>query len=293
MRSIRLVYVVLLAAGLAACDTGKSTTPLSDSEKSSIDERIQGYFKKVANVPANVTLKLVDLTPAELPGTLKANLEASNGTNTQKIPLLVSRDGRYFIQGQLVDLSVDPFKSVMEKINLKDQPIRGNPDAKVTIVEYSDFQCPFCSRAYTTLESQVLKEYGDRVRLVYKNFPLSNMHPWAESAALATACARKQNPAGFWKLYDFFFQNQQTLSAENLKEKADGVVKEAGLDVAAFDTCFDNKAALDLVKADEEEGNALGVRSTPTFFINGRKLDGALPYENFKAAIDQALSGGA
>ena len=293
MRSTSLVYVVLLAAGLAACDKVQSTVPPSEAEKRTIDERIQSYFKKVANVPANVTLKVVDLTAAELPGTLKANLEATSGTNTQKVPLLVSRDGRYFIQGQLIDLTVDPFKAAMEKINLKDQPVRGNPDATVTIVEYSDFQCPFCSRAYTTLESQVLKEYGDRVRLVYKNFPLSNIHPWAESAALATACARKQSPAGFWKLYDFFFQNQQALTPENLKEKASGVIKDAGLDVGAFETCFDSKAALDLVKADEVEANALGVRSTPTFFINGRKLDGALPYENFKTAIDQALGGGA
>lgn len=293
MRSIPLVYVVLLAASLTACEKGQSTAPPSDAEKRTIDERIQGYFKKVANVPANVTLKVIDLTPAELPGMLKANLEATSGANTQKVPLLVSRDGRYFVQGQLIDLTIDPFKAVMEKINLKDQPMRGNPEAKVTIVEYSDFQCPFCSRAYTTVENQVMKEYGDRVRLVYKNFPLSNIHPWAESAALATACARKQNPAGFWKLYDFFFQNQQALTAENIKEKADGVIKEAGLDVAAFDTCFDNKAALDLVKADEEEANALGVRSTPTFFINGRKLDGALPYENFKTAIDQALAAAA
>ncbi|MFN8628060.1 MAG: thioredoxin domain-containing protein [Candidatus Binatia bacterium] len=293
MRSIPLVYVVLLAASLTACEKGQSTAPPSDAEKRTIDERIQGYFKKVANVPANVTLKVIDLTPAELPGMLKANLEATSGANTQKVPLLVSRDGRYFVQGQLVDLTVDPFKAVMEKINLKDQPMRGNPEAKVTIVEYSDFQCPFCSRAYTTVENQVMKEYGDRVRLVYKNFPLSNIHPWAESAALATACARKQNPAGFWKLYDFFFQNQQALTVENIKEKADGVIKEAGLDVTAFDTCFDNKAALDLVKADEEEANALGVRSTPTFFINGRKLDGALPYENFKTAIDQALAAAA
>jgi protein-disulfide isomerase len=293
MKSTRLVYVVLLAAGLAACEPAKSTAPPSEAEKHTIDERIQEYFKKVANVPADVTLKVVDLTPAELPGMLKANLEASKGSNTQKIPLLVSRDGRYFVQGQLIDLTVDPFKSVMEKINLKDEPMRGNPAAKVTIVEYSDFQCPFCSRAYTTIENQVLKEYSDRVRLVYKNFPLSNIHPWAESAALASACARKQSAAGFWKMYDYFFQNQKDLTPENLKEKAQGVIKDAGLDVAAFDTCFDNKAALDMVKADEAEANALGVRSTPTFFINGRKLDGALPYENFKTAIDQALAGGA
>jgi protein-disulfide isomerase len=290
MTSIRLACILAMAIGLIGCEPVTSSAPPSDAEKKQIDERVQTYFKKVANLPPNVTLKVVDIKPAELSGVLTANIEASNGTNTQKVPVVVSRDGHYFIQGQLIDLSVDPLKTVMDKINLKDQPMRGNPEAKVTIVEYSDFQCPYCSRAYATIENQVLKDYGDKVRLVYKNFPLANIHPWAESGALAAACARKQSAAGFWKMYDSLFQNQQAISPENVKEKAEGVIKAAGLDVAAFDACFDGKTALDSVKADEDEATALGVRSTPAFFINGRKLEGAVPYENFKAVLDQALA---
>jgi len=120
---------------------------------------------------------------------------------------------------------------------------------------------------------------------VYKNFPLS-IHPWAESGALASECALKQSPDEFWKMYDFLFQNQSSITLDNLKEKAQTV---SGLDAAAFGECFDKKAALDAVKADEAEAAAVGVRSTPTFFINGRKLEGAVPFENFKTVIDQAL----
>jgi protein-disulfide isomerase len=293
MKPVQLTCVLLLVAACAGCEKTAPPAPPSEVEKSQLEQRLQGYYKKAANLPPNVTLKVTDVALAEVPGMLAVNLEASNGTNTQKVPLIVSRDGRYLIQGQLIDLSADPFKKVVEQISLKDQPMRGNPDARVTIVEYSDFQCPYCSRAYSMIESQVLKEYGDKVRLVYKNFPLTSMHPWAESGALASACARKQSPAGFWKMYDALFQQQQTITPANLKETAENVIKAAGLDVAAFDTCFDSQAALDLVKADAAEATALGVSSTPTFFVNGRKLEGAVPYENFKAALDQALSPGA
>jgi len=292
MKTRRSLGVLLLVTGLAACQTSKPATPPTEAEKTQIEQRVEQYFRKVANIPPGVTLKLVDVAPANAPGLLSATLEASNGADTQKVPLLISRDGRYFTQGQLIDLTVDPYLVTMAKISLKDQPMRGNPNAKVTIVEYSDFQCPFCSKAYQTIETQVLKEYGDKVRLIYKNFPLSNIHPWADKGALASACARRQSADGFWKMYDFLFQNQESITPDNVKEKAESVIKAAGLDVAAFDTCFDTDAAVDLVKADQNEAEALGVGSTPTFFVNGRKLEGALPYEDFKAALDEALAGG-
>ncbi len=294
MKWIGYVCLCSLAAALITCrptpPTGSTSAP-TEAERQQMDERVQQYFKKTANLPPNVTLKVVDIAVADLPGLLTANLEASNGTNTQKVPLVLSRDGRYMIQGQLADLTADPFKIVRDKIALTDQPIRGNPQASVTIVEYSDFQCPFCSRAYKMVEEQALKDYGDKVRLVYKNYPLP-MHNWAESAALASACARQQGADVFWKLYDYFFQNQQSVTLETVKEKAAGVVRDAGKDSAVFETCFDNKAALDAVKAEQQEATNLGVRSTPTFFINGRKVEGAVPYENFKAAIDEALGAG-
>jgi protein-disulfide isomerase len=294
MKWIMSASVLSLAASLAACQpqAGQPSAPPSEAERQEIDQRVQAYYKKTANLPANVTIKVVDLAPAEVPGLLSANIEASNGTNTQKVPITVTRDGRYFVQGQLTDLTADPFKGITEKIALTGEPMRGNPNASVTIVEYSDFQCPFCGRAYHTLEDQVLKEYGDKVRLVFKNFPLSSIHPWADGAALASECARTQSPAAFWKMYDFLFQNQATITPANLKEQAEGVIRDAGLDVSAFDACYDNRNALDAVKADQQEANALGVRSTPTFFINGRRLEGAVPYENFKTVLDQALNPG-
>jgi protein-disulfide isomerase len=177
----------------------------------------------------------------------------------------------------------------MKKISLKNVPSRGPANAKVTIVEYSDFQCPFCSRGYQTLENQVLKDYGDKVRFVYKNFPLP-MHPWAEPAAVATECAREQKPEAFWKLYKFYFENQRDITPQNLKDKSLEVLKDDGVDPAKFSDCFDNKKTLDLVKAEQAEGGSVGVSGTPAFIINGRLISGAQPYENFKAVIDDELA---
>jgi protein-disulfide isomerase len=290
IKSISLVCVLGLAAALNACRPPPvSNGPPTEAERTQIDQRVQAYFRKAANLPASVTVKVTEVTASPVDGLFNATFEVSNGTNSQKIPFAVSRDGHYLIQGQVTDLTLDPYQAAMQKISLKDEPMRGNANAAVTIVEYSDFQCPFCSRAYKTLEDQVLKEYGDKVRLVYKNFPLSNIHPWADSGALAAACARQQSPAGFWKMYDVLFQNQQDITLDNLKEKAQGAAHDAGLDVDKFNACFDNKSAADAVKADQEEATALGVRSTPTFFVNGRKVEGAVSYETFKDAIDQAL----
>ena len=292
MRMKTVGWLLGCAALAAACQPPPATPPsgsLSEAELKQLDQRVQEYFKKSASLPDSVTQKLVDVVPAAAPGLMTASLQASSGTNTQKVPLVLTRDGRYLMQGHITDLNADPFQSIVDQIELKDQPMRGNPNAAVTIVEYSDFQCPFCRQAYKMIEEQVMKDYGDKVRLVYKNFPLTNIHPWAESAALASACARQQSPAGFWKMYDYFFQNQETIDADNLKAKAEDAVRGAGLDVDKFDACFDNQSAAESLKADDDEATALGINSTPTFFVNGRKLEGAVPYESFKAVIDQAL----
>jgi protein-disulfide isomerase len=281
-----------LAATLTACQPTATTTPPAgppgEADVKRMEERVRDYFQKTQDLDPKITLKIIEVAPAAIPGLLTANLEASNGTTTQKVPLVLSRDGRFLIQGQLTDLSIDPLKAVMDKISLKDVPMRGNRNAAVTIVEYSDFQCPFCSRAYQMIEDQVMKDYGDKVRLVYKNFPL-DLHPWAEHGALAAACARGQNPEAFWKVYDFLFQNQASITLENLKEKVQAI---PGLDANAFGVCYDNRAAIDSIRQEQEEAGALGVRSTPTFFINGRKVEGAVPYETFKTMLDQALAGG-
>ena len=169
------------------------------------------------------------------------------------------------------------------KVATDGSPSRGPKEAPVTIVEFSDFQCPFCSQLSKTLHEAAAK-YGDRVRLVYKQFPLSQIHPFAEKAAEASLCAADQDH--FWDLHDLMFDTQNALREEDLKAKG----AQLKLDSAAFNDCLTSGRYADKVKQDQREGFSLGVSTTPSFFINGRYFSGALTLADISKAIDEELA---
>jgi protein-disulfide isomerase len=160
-------------------------------------------------------------------------------------------------------------------------PSKGPENAPITIVEFSDFQCPFCSRAKNTVY-EVVTSYGDKVRLVFRHFPLS-FHQDAPKAAEASACADDQKK--FWEFHDKLFSNQQALKVDDLKKAA----ADLGLDTARFNECLDSGKKAELVKKDMSAGEKVGVSGTPAFFINGIMLSGAVPAEEFKSIIDAEL----
>lgn len=159
--------------------------------------------------------------------------------------------------------------------------IRGNKNATVKLVEYSDFQCPFCERHYPVLK-QILKDYGDQVSLEYKHFPLS-FHPFAQKAAEASECANDQGK--FWEYHDKIFENQSALSLEAIKQWA----VDLKLNASKFNTCLDSNKYAGRVAAELAEGEKLGVNGTPATFVNGQLVSGAQPYEAFKSIIDNLL----
>ena len=166
-------------------------------------------------------------------------------------------------------------------VDVTGRPIRGNKDAPVTIVEFSDFQCPFCSRARPTV-NKVRETYGDKVRIIFRNFPLS-IHPQALKAGEAAACAGEQGK--FWEMHDRLFANQNKLQVADLKEHAGAL----GLDAAAFTQCLDSGRHTADMQKDVEAGAGYGVSGTPSFFINGRPVVGAQPFEGFAQVIDDEL----
>ncbi len=285
-RAAALAAALLLAFGCGGGGNQQPAQPTASDD--TISQRVVDYFQKTVTTPG-LGFKVTKIENSEVPGWRKGNLEASLGQQTQNVAFYVSNDGKYLFRGDAVDLTVDPLKQVMNKISLDHQPSRGPSDAKVTIVEYSDFQCPYCARVYSTLESDVLKNYGDKVRFVFKNFPLTSIHPWAEDGALASECAYQQGNDQFWTMYNGLFSKQGEINKDNVKDKATEIASGGGIDVAKFQQCFDGKQAMDAVKADQGEGTALGVSSTPTFFVNGRRLSGAQTPESFKQVIDQEL----
>ncbi len=164
--------------------------------------------------------------------------------------------------------------------------IRGDFEAPVTIVEYSDLECPFCDRLHPTLK-QILAEYSGQVRWVYKHFPLDQIHPQATPAAEASECVWEQTGNdGFWQFVDGAFENQSRLGKALYQELAGNL----GLNIDQFNSCFSSRKYKDKVAADYQEGIKTGVRGTPGSFVNGRSIPGAVPYSTFKAAVDQALA---
>ena len=175
---------------------------------------------------------------------------------------------------------LEPFRMPVEDSGF---PSRGPEDAPVTVVEFSDFECPYCSRVNPALE-QVIATYGDDVRIVFRQFPLSRIHANAQKAAEASLCAEEQGK--FWQLHDAMFQDQRNLGLVSIKEKAALV----GLDIDSFNTCLDTDRYADAVAADLAAGSQLGVTGTPAVFINGIFLSGAQPFEEFAKIIDAELS---
>jgi len=165
-----------------------------------------------------------------------------------------------------------------------DAPFKGGGDAKVTIVEFSDFQCPFCSKGATVL-SEIEKKYGNKVKIVFKNYPLP-FHAQAKGAANAALCANEQGGKYFWKMHDAMFADQTKLDLTNLKATA----KKIGLKEADFNSCLDSNKLNAKVDSDMAEGQKVGIKSTPTFFINGKLVMGAQPIEVFAEIIDEELA---
>lgn len=181
-------------------------------------------------------------------------------------------------EGAKVALFLEPPRTQVESAG---HPAKGPETAPVTIVEFSDFECPFCARVVPTLE-QVKKQYGDKVRIVFRQFPLA-MHPHAPKAAEASLCAAEQGK--FWEMHDAMFNDQRALTVDDLKAKAASLE----LDAEKFNQCLDSGEMAEQVRADMQAGQKAGVSGTPAMFVNGRLVSGAVPFENIAEVIDSEL----
>jgi protein-disulfide isomerase len=187
--------------------------------------------------------------------------------------------------GSIAQAQPQPTARPPQDIVLGNSPVWGPENAKVTIVEFTDFQCPFCERFYSDTYTLIRRNYKDQVRFVFKHYPISSLHPDAMNAHLASECAREQGK--FWEYHDIMFENQINLSRASLITYATTVgVQNAD----QFATCLDTQKYQSVVDSDLQAGSGYGVGGTPTFFINGTFVEGAQPYRVFEAAINQALA---
>jgi protein-disulfide isomerase len=236
--------------------------------KSVTDADVVAFFEQ--NQAQMQGRPLADVAPV-----IRRYLDEQQRTSAQQAVIAELRKS-----GPPIRLTFEPPR--LEVAVAPDDASQGPATAPVTIIEFSDFQCPFCQRVAPTLK-QVREKYGDRVRIVWKDFPLTSIHPQAFKAAEAGNCAREQGK--FWEYHDRLFANQQALQPELLKKHA----ADAGLDAAKFNACLDTAKYSDRVQAQMGIGTGLGVQSTPSVFINGRLVAGAQPLDVFTTIIDEEL----
>ena len=288
------------------------------------------HLQRTFNTPPGVEFELGDLTPAAVDGLYVGTLKSSFRGNTQSHQVLVTKDGRYYIMSDLFklgessipgmlapedkgeegppmvhvskdlkyffvgeprDLKVDPAAALLAKIKLSGAMSRGGGDsAPVTLVEYSDLECPFCRNAHLALDDKLEATYGKKVRWVFKHFPLTSIDPWAYPAAIAVACAEKQKPEAAWKVQTAIFHDQESINPGNLRDKALEAAKSAGLKTAAWETCFDKQETKARIDEDMAEARAVRVNSTPTLILNGRLMAGFRDFDALKTMIDDELA---
>ena len=253
--------------------------------------RIQLEIRSRYNVPPSIEVVVAEPKPSDIPGYDQIVVTFKGGTHASTHDFLISKDRKSLAHLEKFDIS----KDLMSQIDVKGRAIRGNAGAKVTIVNYDDFQCPFCSRMHAELFPGLLQAYGDKVKIIYKDYPLLELHPWAMHAAINANCLAEQNGEAYWDFADYVHANQKAISGRNRDEAAANLDKIAGdqaekhhLDVAKAQACF-KKQDESGVRASMAEGDNLGVDSTPTLFINGERITGAVPEGELRAILDRAV----
>jgi protein-disulfide isomerase len=201
----------------------------------------------------------------------------------------VSNDGKKILRGTVYDVAVNPFAADAEKIVTDLQPSFGTPGAPVVAVVYSDFQCGFCKEEAKSVRQNIPAAFPKDVRVYFKDFPLEAIHPWAKPAAMAGRCIFRQKPAAFWDYHDWIFEKQGEITPENLKEKVLEFGGTKGLDAAQLGTCIDTKATEAEVNKSIAEARVLGVNSTPTMFVNGRRVVGNVSWPQIKQIIEHEI----
>ncbi len=257
--------------------------------------RVEILIRSKSSVPANYTVAISPRTASEFPGYDRILVTFSaGGKDSKPAPFLLSTDGKTLAQFTSFDISKNP----RELVSDADRPARGGPaSAPVVIVGFDDLECPFCARMHQQLFPALLDRYGQRIHLVYRDFPLPN-HPWALRAAIDTNCVGAQSGPGYWNLVDYIHAHAGELGgAEKSLAKANETLDTLAMDEGKRQNVDAGKlkACLALqddttIKASVKEGEALGIEGTPALYINGEKIDGAVPLTDVYRAVDSALA---
>jgi protein-disulfide isomerase len=276
-----IATLLIVAAGLTAA-----------ADKTGFDKAtLEAYLRHVELWRPEVGVKIDDATESkELPGFLDVSVHLTyNGNTAPTQHYFMSKDGKKIFRADVYDINHNPFQANMEKLDLKGAPSLGPANAPVTVVVFSDFQCPLCKAEAEIIHKEIPAAFPDKVRVYFRDFPLESLHNWARPAAIAGRCVYKQNPAAFWDFHDWIYENQTYIGLDNINSKLQEFATAKGLDGMQFSRCLESKSTEPEVNASLAIGHSLQLNATPTLFVNGRKLEGAVPWETLQVLIKMEL----
>lgn len=293
-RMLRLSTVFIAAVWCAAAATpskpanGTEAAPIA---RSAFDKTtFEAYVRHLFVWPDQIKVEISDPEPGPMPGFSAVKVRGSMGAQSQEETFYISKDGQNIIRGTVFNVNQNPFKPELDKLNTALQPSKGTPGAPVVLVEFSDFECPYCRQEAKSLEDNLLKTYPTQVRLYYLDYPLDSLHPWAHAAARIGRSIFHQSASGFWAWHDWIFEHQQEITPDNLRAKALEFAKTLpDIDIAQLTRSIDSQESEPDVQRTIAEGNSLNVNQTPTLFINGRRIPGTVDWSVLKSVIDYEI----
>ncbi len=265
--------LILTALSALAQQSSPAAAPATSPADAQLLKNTEAFVRNLFAWGPDFAVKLGPLAPSPSPDFYLVPLTVTVHDQTDTGTVFVSKDGKTFLRGEMYDTSLNPYADNLKKIQLTGDPSVGLATAKIMFVVFSDFECPHCRELHETLKT-LIPEHPE-VRFIFKDYPLTQIHPWAETAAIGARCAFIQDPATYFKLADQIFDNQDVISAENAWDKLNQFAAQAGLDPGTFKSCLTSKEPKDAVENNLREGQSLNVNSTPTAFINGRPAPGA------------------
>lgn len=285
------LFAGLIALGLTVgCKAQPAQQNPPDGET---NRRIEVLVRSQFNVPQDYTVTIGARKASQFPGYETLPVTFSRGAKTTPFDFLISTDGKTLARLETFDLAKEPAFN----IDTAGRPVRGNPAAKVTVVNFDDLECPYCARMHQALFPSTLDRYKDKVRFVYKDYPLSDMHPWAMHAAIDANCLAVQSPDVYWTYVDYLHAHGQEVNGEDRDinksfAALDRIARQEGtlakLDSTKLDACLAKQDETQ-VRASMKEGDKLGLDSTPSLFVDGERIVGAIPEDQVWIVIDRAL----
>ena len=270
---------------------------VAQSAPPELARKIERQVRSFYSVPVELTVTVGAITPStEMPAYDAVTVTVEGEGKPKELKFLISKDRNTMMRVTKFDLTKDPYAAVMSKIDTTGRPSRGAKNSKVVLVNYDDFECPFCSRMHSALFPGIFKEYSDRVTFIYKDYPVAEIHPWAIHAAVDANCLAAQNIDAYWDFADYIHTNKGEVDSEKTPGARLAAVDKMTLlqgqkhnvDAEKLQSCVKAQKE-DAVRASMKEAEDLGVNGTPTMFINGQKIDGAVPISEVEAALDSAL----